>query len=86
MHAICNTPVLHAIYRVLRTRNLHTYMYTVAMSITLVTTASTYLWFPLYKSGCCTETFIVFKELAGYITLYSEVDYFLSGFKEASGL
>lgn len=47
---------------------------------------STYLWFPLYKSGCCTETFIVFKELAGYITRYSEVDYFLSGFKEASGL
>lgn len=82
MHAICNTHVLHAIYRVLRTRNLHTYSSHEYNS----RYHSTYLWFPLYKSGCCTETFIVFKELAGYITLYSEVDYFLSGFKEASGL
>lgn len=41
MHAICNTPVLHAIYRVLRTRNLQTYMNTVAMSIALVTTVHT---------------------------------------------
>lgn len=32
------------------------------------------------------QKLLVFKELAGYITLYSEVDYFLSGFKEASGL
>lgn len=82
MHAICNTPVLHAIYRVLRTRNLHVHSSHEYSS----RYHSTYLWFPLYKSGCCTETFIVFKELAGYITLYSEVDYFLSGFKEASGL
>lgn len=84
MHAICNTPVLHAIYRVLRTRNLHTYMYTVAMSITLVTTVHTCGF--LCINLVVVQKLLVFKELAGYITLYSEVDYFLSGFKEASGL